>query len=219
MSGKLKHRVGLIDDDAAFRESFRLAMKTLGYDFVGFSNAQEFFATFEPKKVFALVIDINLPGMNGLELQEILHTRKTAIPVIMISGKVDVTKAVHAMKNGALNVLEKPFDLDDLKEQLQSAYELYSTWQKVEQERQEVAERIARMTRREREVFGLMADGMKNQMIARHLGISRKTLDIHRTKVVDKMKARTWADIARWRMLHESGPGGTITIKPGGFMP
>ncbi len=63
-----------------------------------------------------------------------------------------------------------------------------------------------------------MADGMKNMAIARHLGISRKTLDIHRTKVVDKMKARTWADIARWRFLHESGPGGTVAIKPGSYI-
>jgi two-component system response regulator FixJ len=219
MSGKFKNRVGLIDDDAAFRESFRLAMKSLGYDFVGFSSAQDFFANFEPKKVFALVIDILLPGMNGLELQEILHARKTAIPVIMLSGKVDVTKAVQAMKNGAQMVLEKPFDLEELSEHLKSAYEQYNTWQKVEQERQEVAERLLRLTRREREVFGLMADGLKNQTIAQKLGISRKTLDIHRTKIVDKMKARTWADIARWRLLHESGPGGTITLKPGGFLP
>ena len=78
---------------------------------------------------------------------------------------------------------------------------------------------MALLTRRELEVMGLMADGLKNKEIARHLGIGMKTLDIHRTKVMIKMKLRTWADIARWRYLYESGPGGSITLKPGSYVP
>lgn len=218
MAAKSKFRVCLVDDDDAFRESFRLAVKAAGFDFVSFASAPEFFAGFDPKKICCLVFDVCLPGMSGLELQEILRTRKTPIPIIIITGHADVPLAVQAMKNGALDVLEKPFNLEVLTDKLEQAFELYNSWQKIEQERKEIAERMSKLTRREREVLGLMADGMKNQMIAKHLGISRKTLDIHRTKVVDKMKARTWADIARWRLLHESGPGGAVTIKPGSYL-
>jgi len=215
---KSRYRVCLVDDDAAFSESFRLGAKTAGYDTVSFSSAQEFLAGFNPAKICCLVLDIRLPGMSGLELQEILLARKTHIPLLMLTGHADVPMAVQAMKNGAFDFLEKPFKLDLLSERLHEAQELYVRWQKVEQERQEIAERIARLTPRELQVFDLMADGMKNMAIAKHLGISRKTLDIHRTKVVDKMKARTWADLARWRLLHESGAGGAVTIQPGSFI-
>jgi two-component system response regulator FixJ len=215
---KTKYRVCLVDDDAGFRESFRLAAKTAGFDTVSFGSAQEFLAGFEPTKVCCLVLDIRLPGMSGLELQEILRARKTHIPILILTGHGDVPMAVQAIKNGALDFLEKPFKLNQLTECLRAACEAFIQWQKVEQERQEIAGRMNRLTPRELQVFGLMADGMKNMTIATHLGISRKTLDIHRTKVVDKMKARTWADLARWRLLHESGPGGTVTIKPGSYV-
>jgi two-component system response regulator FixJ len=215
---KPRYRICLVDDDAAFCASFRLAAKAAGFETVSFGSAQEFFSDFDPTKVFCLVLDIRLPGMSGLELQEVLRARKTHVPIIILTGHADIPMAVQAMKNGALDFLEKPFTLDDLKGRLHQAYELYVAWQKVEQERQRIADRLALLTPRELQVFGLMADGMKNIAIARQLGISRKTLDIHRTKVIDKLKARTWADLARWRLLHESGPGGAVTIKAGSYI-
>jgi FixJ family two-component response regulator len=213
-----KYRVCLVDDDAAFRESFKLAAKTAGFDTVSFANAQEFLAGFDSAKICCIVLDVRLPGMSGLELQDILRARRTHIPVLILTGHADVAMAVQAIKNGALDLLEKPFKLDQLTERLRHAYDVFLNWQKLEAERQEIANRINRLTPRELEVFDLMADGMKNMAIAKHLGISRKTLDIHRTKVVDKMKARTWADLARWRLLHASGPGGIVTIKPGSYI-
>jgi two-component system response regulator TtrR len=105
LAGKPKRRVCLIEADARFRESFHLALKSHGYDVVDFGNAQDFLATYEPKNIFALVIDINLSGMNGLELQEVLLARKTAIPVIILAGKGAVAQAIQALRNGALNVL------------------------------------------------------------------------------------------------------------------
>ena len=113
---------------------------------------------------------------------------------------------------------QKPLKLDVLTERLHEACALYVQWQKVEQERAEIAGRLDQLTPRELQVFGLMADGMKNMAIAKHLGISRKTLDIHRAKVMAKMKARTPADLVRWRLLHTSGPGGTVVLKPGGYL-
>jgi FixJ family two-component response regulator len=219
MPTKPKHLVALINTDAGFCDSFRSALNSHGHDVIGFANAQDFLANFDSKKVFALVIDINLPGMNGLELQEVLLARKTDIPVIILAGKGAVTEAIQALKNGALNVLVKPLDTQVLKEQLQEAFQLHSTWQKVEQERQDLTVRLESLTAREREVFRVMAEGVKNQDIARRLGISRKTLDIHRNRLMDKLKARGFADLARWRYLEESGPGGVFRMKPSGYRP
>jgi two-component system response regulator FixJ len=210
-----KYRVCLVDDDAAVRQSIRLGAKAAGFDTVSFGSAQEFLAGFNPTKVCCLILDVRLPGMSGFELLEVLKAQKTNIPVLILTGHGDIPMAVQAMKNGALDFLEKPLKMDVLKERLNQACELWVRWQKIEKDRREIAERIDLLTRRETEVFGLMADGMKNVAIARQLGISRKTLDIHRTKVMDKLKARTWADIARWRLLHASGPGGVVTIEPG----
>src|SRR5437588_4841063 len=164
---KARYRVCLVDDDAAFCASFRLAAKTAGYDTVTFGSAQEFLAGFDPTKICCLVLDIRLPGMSGLELQEILKARKTNIPIIMLTGHADIPMAVQAMKNGALDFLEKPFKLELLTERLNQACDLYVSWQKTEQERQKIAERLALLTPREFQVFGLMADGMKNMAIAK----------------------------------------------------
>src|SRR5437667_3390469 len=113
---KTKYPVCLVDDDAGFRESFRLAAKTAGFDTVSFGSAQEFLAGFDPTKVCCIVLDIRLPGMSGLELQEILRARKTHIPVLVLTGHGDVPMAVKAIKNGALDFLEKPFKLNQLTE-------------------------------------------------------------------------------------------------------
>ena len=195
-----------------------IAAKAAGYDSVAFGSAQDFLAGFEPAKTCCIILDVQLPGMSGLEIQEVLQARKTDVPVLILTGHADIPMAVQAVKKGALDVLEKPIKLDVLTDRLQQAQELYVHWQKLERERREIAARISRLTPREVEVFGLMADGMKNTAIAKRLGISRKTLDIHRTKVMAKMKARTWSDLARWRFLHESGPGGAVTIEPGSFV-
>jgi two-component system, LuxR family, response regulator FixJ len=219
MAAKSKFRICIVDDDAAIRESLRLAAPAIGVECVAFSSAQEFLAGFDPKKVGCIILEVSMPGMNGLELQEVLRARKTAIPILILTSHADVPVAVRAMKNGALDVLVKPFSLEVLTDRIKQAFDLYVEWQNVERERQEIADRMAKLTRREREVMGLMADGVKNQDIAKQLGISRKTLDIHRMKVVGKMGARTWADLARWRLLHESGVGGVATIQAGGYLP
>jgi two-component system, LuxR family, response regulator FixJ len=215
---KTRYRVCLVDDDAATRKSFQMAAKAAGCVPVVFASPQEFLAGFAPAKTCCLILDARLPGMSGLELQEVLNARKTHVPILILTGHADIPLAVQAVKKGALDVLEKPIKLDILTDRLQQARELYVEWQKVDHVRQKIAGRISQLTPRESEVFGLMADGMTNIAIAHHLGISRKTLDIHRSKVMAKMKARTWSDLARWRLLHESGPGGTVTIQPGSFV-
>jgi two-component system response regulator FixJ len=214
-----KQRVCVVDNDAAFRQSFCLAAKAAGFDTVGFGTAPDFLSGFVSTTFCCLVLDVRLPGMSGLELLEVLRARRTAIPCIILTRHGEVQTAIQAMKNGAVDCLEKPLKPDQLADRLHRARELFVHWQKVERERQEISGRIRRLSPRELEVFHFMADGMKNTSIAKQLGISTKTLDIHRCNVLGKLKARTSADLARWRMLHESGPGGTVTIKPGSYIP
>ena len=217
MSKKLT--VCLVDDDATVRNSFKLLMKTAGINLITFGSAQEYLAGFEPKNVGCIILDVRMPGMSGLELQEVLHQRRVHIPVIILTGHADVHLAVGAVKTGAFDVLEKPFNHDLLLERIHKAFDVSAEWHKVEVERKEIAERLSELTPRELQVLDLMVGGRTNKMIAEHLGISRKTLDIHRSKVMGKMKARTVADLVRWRMLDQSGPGGATAVLPGEYRP
>jgi two-component system, LuxR family, response regulator FixJ len=213
-----RYRICLIDDEAAVRESIASGAQAAGYETVRFERAHEFLSDFDPQNVFCLVVASSLPGMSGMELLEILRERKTSIPILILTSQANVSLAVQALKSGAMDVLKKPVPADILADRLKQAFAIWSSWQKTEKERQELAKRMALLSPREVEVFHLMADGAKNTTIAMQLGISRKTRDIHRGNVVGKMKARTLADIARWRLLLESGPGGTVSIVPGGYL-
>ena len=217
MSKKLT--VCLVDDDAAVRNAFKLLMKSAGINLITFGSAQEFLAGFEPKNIGCIILDVRMPGMSGLELQDILRQRKVHIPIIILTGHADVHLAVQAVKAGAFDVLEKPFNQELLLERVHKAFDVYSDWAKVEVERREIGERLNDLTPRELEVLDLMVGGRTNKMIAEYLGISRKTLDIHRSKVMGKMKARTVADLVRWRMLDQSGPGGSTAVRPGEYRP
>ena len=216
MSKKLT--VCLVDDDAAVRNACKLMTKSGGLNLISFGSAQEFLAGFEPKNVGCILLDVRRT-MNGLDLHNILKQRKFNIPLIVLTGHADVDLAVQAFKNGALDVLEKPINQEILLDRIQHAFEVAAHWQKVENERKEITQRLEELTPRELEVLDLMVGGRTNKMIAEYLGISRKTLDIHRSKVMGKMKARTVADLVRWRMLDQSGPGGAITLRPGEYRP
>jgi two-component system response regulator FixJ len=160
-----------------------------------------------------------MPGMSGLELQEILRQRRVHIPIIILTGHADIHLAVQAVKMGVFDVIEKPFNQELLLERIYKAFDTFGDWQKVEVERREVGDRLQDLTPRELEVLDLMVGGRTNKMIAEYLGISRKTLDIHRSKVMGKMKARTVADLVRWRMLDQSGPGGATAVRAGEYRP
>src|SRR5438105_9510347 len=141
MSKKLT--VCLVDNDAAVRNAFKLLMKSAGINLTSFASAQEYLAGFEPKNVGCIVLDVRMSGMSGLELQEILNQRKVHIPVIVLAGHSEVNMAVQAVKNGAFDVVEKPFNQELLLDRIHKAFDLFGDWQKVEAERKEVAARIA----------------------------------------------------------------------------
>ncbi|MFO0968283.1 MAG: response regulator [Gemmataceae bacterium] len=199
-----KPTVCLVDDDAGVRNTIRLVMKEANIPLVSFTNSQDFLANFHADDVACILLDLCMPGMSGLELQETLRERGLTIPIILLTGHADVPVAVQAVKAGAFDVIEKPFQEDHLLERIQAAFAIHEQWQKHADAKGAIVERIGRLTRREREVLDLMVAGKKNKDIAVELGISPKTLDIHRSKVMEKMEARTVADLVRWRLFEQS---------------
>lgn len=196
--------VYLVDDDAAVCDSFRLLLKSAGLNLKSYGSAQEFLDDYDGG-AGCLVLDLRLPGMSGLELQEQLNRRRISLPVILLTGHGDVPTTVRALKAGAVDYLEKPCPDDVLLERVREAIDLHRKRLRRAKERQAVDERRDRLTPREREVMGLMVSGMSNKEIAAHLGISRKTLDIHRAHVIDKMEARSVADLVRMNLAEKVG--------------
>ena len=149
----------LVDLDAAERDSFLLIVKPAGINLVSFGSAQEYLGGFKPKNIGCIVLDGRMPGIGGLELQDILRQRKVHIPVIVLANRGDINRAVQAVKNGAFDVVEMPFNPELLLDRILKAFDVFSDWQKVEVERREVAVRIGELTRRELEVLDLMVSG------------------------------------------------------------
>ena len=139
--------------------------------------------------------------MSGLELMHKLEKKNMALPVILLTGHADIPFAVKAIRGGAFDVIEKPFKDKALIDRVKAALAMSQKWRDIQAERKAIAVRIAKLTRRERQVMEMLVSGMKNKMIAEELGISRKTLDIHRSKVMGKMEARTVADLVRWSYM------------------
>lgn len=189
--------VYLIDDDARIRESLRLLLKSVGVGLQTFATAQEFLNENGAARVGVLIVDIRMPGMSGLELQQRLRENSNNLGIIILSGHGDVTMAVRAMKNGAIDFLEKPFNDQILLDRIQQGMEEIRQRRQQEAQHDEVLKRVKTLTPREQEVLDLLISGMSNKDIALKLKISRKTLDIHRSKVLQKMEAETIADLVR----------------------
>ncbi len=207
-----KPTVCLIDDDADLRNAMRLLLKAEGIALVSFATAKEFLAELDnkdkdtAKSINCLVVDVRMPIMSGTELMSYLNEKKIAIPVILLTGHATVAMTVHAMKSGAIDVLEKPFKDEELIKSIRDGIALQEKWKRLLDERHLAAKRVAKLTPRETEVLGLMITGLQNRKIAEQLGISPKTLDIHRSNVMDKIEARTTADLVRAYLLDRSDP-------------
>jgi two-component system response regulator FixJ len=199
-----KLSVCLVDDDAGVRNSLRLVMKDANIPMTSFTGSSEFLEAFDPAGVGCILLDLRLPGRSGLELQEALRERGITTPIVLLTGHADVPVTVQAVKAGVLDVVEKPFKEETLLAAIHKAFALHEDLEKKSREKAVIVERIGRLTRREREVLDLMVGGKRNKDIAVELGISPKTLDIHRSKVMEKMEARTVADLVRWRLFEQS---------------
>ena len=206
MTASAKLTVCLVDDDSGIRELFKTLMKSSGLPALAYASAEDFLAHFEQKPIGCILLDVRMPGMGGLELLQTLRQRHVLIPVVMLTAHADVRLAVQAMQLGAMDVLEKPFRDEDLLALVRQGFARFEKSKSVQEEIQTVAPRIASLTPRELEVLDQMVAGKKNRQIAEQLGISTKTLDIHRANIMRKMQTKTVADLVRWRLMERGEP-------------
>lgn len=189
--------VFIVDDDVSIRESLELLVRTENWKPETFATAQEFLT--HPRKPIpsCLVLDLSLPGLNGLELQKRLAAEKVDMQIIFLSGHGDVPKSVQAMKAGALEFFTKPFDSDALVSAIRNALRRSSVALAQNAEMQELRDRYALLTHREQQVMALVVSGLLNKQVGGELGISEITVKAHRGQVMQKMKANSLADLVR----------------------
>jgi len=190
--------VYVVDDDEAVRDSMRWLLEANGFQVSSFASAEEFLARLpDPEPVACLLLDVRMPGMSGLELHEELVRRGSALPLIFITGHGDVPMAVSRMKKGAHDFLEKPFSDVQLRQLVSDCLARATAAQRELRSDRDASERIERLTGRERQVLELIVAGRLNKQIADDLGISIKTVEAHRANIMDKLGARTMADLMR----------------------
>jgi len=187
--------VFIVDDDSSVLKGISRLMKSVKLNEKTYSSAQDFLDSYKPEQPGCLLIDMRMPGISGLELQEILHSMNILIPTIIITGYGEVTDAVQAMKNGAIDFIEKPFKGQHLLDQVHKAIAEDAQIRKKQAQQQVVSASLALLTAREREVMDLVIAGKANKVIALELGLSMKTVEFHRAHVMKKMKADSVAEL------------------------
>ena len=189
--------VFVVDDDASVRRSLTRLIETAGYAVESFSSAREFLGREPARAPCCLVLDVRMPGMTGLDLQKTLAEAVHQIPVVFVTGHGDVAMGVTAMKAGAVDFLTKPFDRTDLLDAIRRAVDRDTRVLRTEAHAASIHARVTTLTPRERQVFALVVTGMLNKQIAADLGISERTVKVHRARVMDKMKAGSLAELVR----------------------
>jgi FixJ family two-component response regulator len=192
--------VHIIDDDDGMRRALSLLLSTVGYKTLVFANPGEFLASFDPDTHGCLVLDIRMPGMSGLELQQHLNRTGSMLPVIFITGHGDVPMAVQAMKEGAYEFIQKPFRDQDLLDRINHALQQDAENRAAVARRADVIRRLESLTPRERQVMAMVVDGSANKVIAIDLDLSERTVEIHRAKVMEKMGARSVAHLVKLQL-------------------
>ena len=200
-----KRIVFVVDDDVSVRESLELLIDNEGWQPKTFASAQEFLGSPRAVVPSCLLLDISLPGLNGLELQKRVAVERTDMPIIFITGHGDIPKSVQAMKAGAVEFLTKPFNDEVLLTAVRQALERSRLALVQEAEMQELRNRYASLTPREREVMALVVSGLLNKQVGGELGISEITVKAHRGQVMQKMKANSIADLVKMAgRLHDA---------------
>ena len=189
--------VYVVDDDEAVRDSLKWLLEANRYQVSCFARAEDFLTQYDASKTACLILDVRMPGMSGLELQEQLVARGANLPILFITGHGDVPMAVATMKKGAVDFIEKPFNEGDLRasvERMLAAAETEAESRRRDRERDAL---LSRLTARERQVLDCIVAGRLNKQIADDLGISIKTVEAHRANIMDKLNAGTVADLLR----------------------
>ncbi len=199
----VEQKVYVVDDDEGVRDGLALLLATIGLPCELFDSAQGFLDSYDEKQGGCLVLDIRMPRMTGLDLQETLIAMGSRLPIIFITGHGDIPMAVEAMRRGAVDFIRKPFREHDLLDRINEALAVDDTVRKQAMDRQAVKDRLARLSDREREVFERVADGEMNKMIAADLGISERTVEVHRGQVMKKLGVKTLAQLVRIKIEAE----------------
>jgi len=192
--------VYIVDDDQAIRHAMELLMRSVGLDYEIFHSGDEFLSGHSNERAGCLVLDIRMPGLGGLELQEKLNETGSTLPIIFITGHGDVPMAVEAMQKGAVDFIQKPFRDQELLDRIGEAIKADQERRSAREEQTAVRGRIEKLTNREREVLDLVVTGKPNKVIAYELGVSQRTVEIHRARVMEKMEAKSLADLVRMHM-------------------
>jgi two-component system, LuxR family, response regulator FixJ len=192
--------VYVAEDDESLRSLLRALVHSIGFACETFPSASRFLERYDPRQPGCLVLDIFMPGMSGLELQDELNRRGAMIPVIFITGHADVASAVAAVRHGAFNYLQKPFRNSELIEDVRNAIEFDRRNRQMLAQHEAIRERIATLTPREREVLELIVRGVASKVMAHEMGVSKRTVELHRSRVMDKMGANSVAQLVRMFM-------------------
>ncbi len=192
--------VYVVDDDHSIRHAMELLLRSVDLPHRIFASGAEFLEQFEGGLTGCLVLDIRMPGLGGLELQDRLAERGSLLPIIFITGFGDVPMAVEAIQKGAFDFIEKPFRDQDLLDRIAKAMKSDEERRAEAAELQDIRGRLQRLTGREREVLDLVVTGKANKVIAHELGVSQRTVEIHRARVMEKMEARSLAELVRMHM-------------------
>ena len=194
---EMKPTIFVIDDNKAARQSLEGLLRTSGFEVESYSSAAVFLEDYDSTRPGCLVLDIRMPGMSGLELQERLTRRGIRIPIVVMSGHGSVENVVQAMKGGAVNFIQKPYRAKALLESIRQALELDARIRQEQAERARIAARITLLSPRERMVMGLLAEGKSAKDIAAQFGLNRKTVDLHRAHLMEKLRAESVVDLVR----------------------
>lgn len=201
-----RRMIHLVDDDEAIRRSAGFLLRTSGFEVTTYVSGVDFLATIGTAPVGCVLLDIRMPGIDGLEVQRLLAERGIACPVIMLTGHGDVTLAVRAIKAGAIDFIEKPFEKAALLGAIAEAFARISDLGQVDIAAADAVVRLAALTPRERDVLDGLVRGQPNKITAYELGISTRTVEVHRANLMHKLKVRSLSDVLR--LSFSAGLGG-----------
>lgn len=189
--------VFIVDDDQSVRDALKLLMLSVGLHAETYESGQDYLDSFNPHRAGCLILDVRMKGISGLALQEYLSKQPLAPPIIMITGHGDIAMAVRAVQTGALDFIEKPFNDQALLESIHRALEQDAKKRGQAMAQEELKRRLAQLTQREKEVLSQVVAGKRNKIIAAELHITQSTVEAHRSRVMEKMQAKSLSDLMR----------------------
>jgi FixJ family two-component response regulator len=197
--------VFVVDDDEAMRDSLQWLLESMEFKVASFESGEAFLAAYDPAMPGCLILDVRMPGMSGIELHDRMNASGIGLPIVFITGHGEVPMAVAALKKGAVDFIEKPFPERELLAVIERCLALDATRRQERAARERAAAKLASLTPREREVLDMVVLGRLNKIIADQLDISIKTVEVHRARVMEKLEARSVADLVQQVLIAQGG--------------